>query len=65
MSKLKSCPFCGGDAVLGKIEEWHCSKKPTVYYGVGCTTVDCYCCDKEYYCRTEDDAITEWNKRST
>ena len=54
MTKLKPCPFCGGEA---SIEIYESSYRE---YSVGCTK--CPACLEEYYC-TEHEAEKQWNRR--
>lgn len=62
-AKLKSCPFCGGDAYIGG--------DGVVHFFVGCSA--CYCAVGEAYDRsampehmfwTADEAIAAWNRRA-
>lgn len=52
MDKLRSCPFCGGEA--------------RIYYDDGCSKVDC-CneeCSANCWVSTQEEAITAWNRRA-
>jgi len=57
MSKLKRCPFCGGEATL--VEDIY---NDQLYNYVICTNDDCNA--NTGRCSTEDEAITKWNNRS-
>ena len=38
------CPFCNSPAFVFEYKYWpDCAKKPSIYYGSGCTTDDCRC----------------------
>ena len=57
---LKPCPFCGAEAIISKftspstgVEKWY----------VGCSKEDC--CDIERHFKTKEQAMAEWNSRST
>lgn len=52
MSKLRKCPFCGGEVKT--------FKSKAGYWGVMCNTP--FCCDMFGY-DTEADAIKAWNNR--
>ncbi|MBQ6232824.1 MAG: Lar family restriction alleviation protein [Clostridia bacterium] len=56
MTKLKPCPFCGGEAVLED-----CGP----YYGEGRFFVRCSKCDivQEHLWATKQTAIKAWNRR--
>ena len=59
MEKLKCCPFCGGEAHLVR----SCKIKrldETVMMGV---LVICSGCKASNYARTDEDAISKWNRR--
>ncbi len=56
MTKLRPCPFCGGDATL--IEDIY---NDQLYNYVICSNDDCNA--NTGRCDTEDEAITKWNKR--
>lgn len=66
MSKLKPCPFCGGEASIVETE-------PRIYIPSrnGKYAVACYGCeiylgyDEDYGCKfdTEEEAIEAWNTR--
>lgn len=53
-SKLRSCPFCGGEATVERIGK-------SGYYYVACNTA--YCCDFGKF-DTEAEAAEAWNTRS-
>jgi hypothetical protein len=67
-TKILPCPFCGKDAFVFKYEEQiNCARRPTIYYGIGCKTMDCYGGqdpDMAYFISSEN-AIKTWNKRAT
>lgn len=53
MPKLKPCPFCGDDAVLGKgVDEFF-------------WMVMCIGCDAEVETPSQEDAIANWNRRAS
>ena len=56
MTKLKPCPFCGGEAKVGCEKYW----QPKVSRRIICT--NCYSSSGWY--RTEEEAIELWNRRS-
>lgn len=61
IEKLKSCPFCGGDA---KIHLDTSSDYPRQWtYGVVCSDQKCPC-DFGYY-KTETEALQSWNRRAS
>jgi Lar family restriction alleviation protein len=53
-TELKPCPFCGGSAILVELPR---SKK---------TFAKCKnnCCEQNIFCKTRDEAIEAWNRRS-
>ena len=55
MANLKPCPFCGGDAMIVKVEG---SSYP---YSVQCIDIDCSCRTDNF--KKYEDAIKSWNKR--
>ena len=57
MSKLKPCPFCGGEGCIQRHEFVGC----TDTFGVGC--LDCCCAPRQFY-DTEKDATEAWNRRA-
>ena len=57
MEKLKSCPFCGGEAILIPCGGYDCD----VYYQIQCT--ECNLVQPSYY-QTEDEAVKLWNMRA-
>lgn len=66
MSKLKPCPFCGGEAKIQKDTRYpkNMSDGITAFEPV-CPNPECpiYMSDSKYY-RTEAEAITAWNTRA-
>jgi len=54
--KLKSCPFCGGVSVLGRIEFPY----NEVWYNPQCS--ECKVGWQENY-ETKEEAVEQWNKR--
>ena len=55
MSKLKPCPFCGGEAEMSK---WKCG------YYVSCIESDCFVCPETGDFESREEAIEAWNKRA-
>ena len=65
IDEVKNCPFCGEKAEIFTSEDIY-SWKPTLNFGVGCKTEDCYgeqCFDLAYF-STKEDALKSWNKRA-
>lgn len=60
MIGLKPCPFCGGDASIGK------NIKMKNYYGEDIVGSVAYCtvCNAEMFCKSERIAIIAWNRRA-
>lgn len=54
MEKLKKCPFCGGEAEIGRIQAGR-----EVYYRVSCEE----CSGSGAWFHTEAEAIAAWNRR--
>ena len=57
MSKLKPCPFCGGEGCIQR----HEFVGYTDTFGVVC--LDC-CCETRQFYDTEKDATEAWNRRA-
>lgn len=58
---LKSCPFCGNDVKIYKIDTDY-----GLYHGIKCHTKDCYIFEAEDACHDSQDALVRrWNTRST
>ena len=57
MTKLKPCPFCGGEAKI---------IQGSLYYGyrVGCENYRCTTCPITYSYHTIEEAIEAWNTRA-
>lgn len=65
MTKLKPCPFCGGEAIMQKDRRWPDGYDDGVTtYEVICTNTNCviYRADNRYFL-TKQDAINAWNRR--
>ena len=63
---LLDCPFCGRKATVFKQKERWTSKTTVIYWGVGCTTQDCYGgqdSDLAYF-ESSHEAVKCWNKRA-
>ena len=58
MSELKPCPFCGSEAKLF-------ADKKTYDWGAVCQQPECECNAKISYCSTREEAIEQWNRRTT
>ena len=56
--QLKSCPFCGGDAM---IESFQCAGEKTPRYRTGCT--QCWC-ETDWDNYSVSDAVEKWNRRA-
>ena len=54
--KLKPCPFCGDRAAIHKKND----DEVGFCYFVFCTK----CCCETQYSRTEEEAISDWNRRA-
>ncbi len=62
-TKLKPCPFCGGEAEIYK-ETPPDAYKDTVYY-VGCSNIDeCLVVPETMGYHDKQKAIAAWNKRA-
>ena len=61
---LLPCPFCGGEAVLDKVDEG-ADYRPWFWYTVHCSNRDCVCADLCHEYETEAEAIAAWNARAT
>lgn len=59
---LLPCPFCGGEAVLDKVDEG-ADYRPWFWYTVHCSNRDCVCADLCHEYETEAEAIAAWNAR--
>lgn len=61
MEELKNCPFCGSKAYLGRTPTFRRDK-----FIVGCTNHEnCGVAPCTWPCDTEEEAINNWNHRST
>ena len=61
---LKSCPFCGQDAVM--FSDYRYETDPSnmwIVYGVMCSNQDCIMHQQQKFYRTEVNARMAWNKR--
>jgi Lar family restriction alleviation protein len=56
MTKLKPCPFCGGEAIIEQDEYWY------LEWAVSCCNEDCVCYIGRSY-RTKEETIAAWNRR--
>ena len=54
--ELKPCPFCGSRAKIFYVDS-------TNDYCVVCQDEDLLCCARLPYCRSEEEAKMQWNKR--
>ena len=52
--KLKSCPFCGGEAEVFESDAW---------YIVGCYNISCPIMPHTWMSETVEEAIECWNRR--
>lgn len=59
--QLKPCPFCGGEAQMGKLDV----AKPygDFQYGAGCVTFMCVGSARPIF-QTEAEAFAAWNRRA-
>lgn len=60
--KLKTCPFCGGEAEL--CQQRQIGKPDFGFYTVACKTCDCPMYSGASSYPTEYDAVTAWNRRA-
>jgi Lar family restriction alleviation protein len=58
MIKNKSCPFCGGEAVLMKAKD-----KYDTFWTVNCRGDECSVSPHSGWSATKEEAINIWNKR--
>lgn len=66
MTKLKSCPFCGGEAHMQTSKRWPDGADAAVDgYTVVCQNLDCILGgDDEWWTDTEAEAVEAWNTRA-
>ena len=62
-TELLPCPFCGGEAVLDKVDEG-ADYRPWFWYTVHCSNRDCVCASLCQEYETEAEAIAAWNTRA-
>ena len=72
MTELKSCPFCGGEAVVDHYQWWDSYDPPNLHntWQIGCASE----ATKEHCCigrlchsrgfKTKEEAIDAWNRRA-
>jgi Lar family restriction alleviation protein len=58
MSDMKTCPFCGGDAVM---ETFRTARENFQRYRVRCSK--CWC-ETDWESTSADDATEKWNRRA-
>ena len=66
-TELKSCPFCGGEAVIKKTHRWPhwAGTEGCDGFTVICTNFDCTIYEADvFYATTEEEAIEAWNTRT-
>ncbi|MBQ5748790.1 MAG: Lar family restriction alleviation protein [Oscillospiraceae bacterium] len=61
MSKIKPCPFCGGQAELRLIPSYRYDGDPFDTWHVMCPK----CEITTFHCLTEGTAIRKWNRRAS
>ena len=63
MEQLKSCPFCGGEGIIGSEVSWFNPAGKDEYY-VACFNEYCDVQPRTIYMDTEKEAIEAWNRRA-
>lgn len=67
MNEIKTCPFCGSEAVIKErmSEDYYsCAGNNNINYDVVCTNKDCHMENgTDSWYDTPEDAIKSWNKR--
>ena len=57
---LKKCPFCNSEAMIRESKQKLILNEIVTCYSVICS--HCHC--ETRFCKTEEEAISNWNKRS-